>query len=78
MKKKAANGGEGPAAPRVNCLCMGVGPKVTSMLQCKSESAWEHLRNSRVEFLKAVRTLIDERIEQLSRSQKKGTTVTVE
>lgn len=78
MKKKAATGGEASAEPQVNCLCMGIGPKVTSMLQCKSESAWEHLRNSRVEFLKAIRTLIDERIDQISRSQKKGTTVTVE
>jgi hypothetical protein len=51
---------------------------VTGLFQCKSESAREHLRNARVEFLKAIRTLIDERIEYLTRTQKKGTAVPVE
>lgn len=64
--------------PQVKCLCLGLGPKVTAIFQCKSESAREHLRNARVEFLKAIRTLIDERIEYLTRAQKKGTTVPVE
>ena len=38
----------------------------------------EHLRNSRVEFLKAVRTLIDHKIARLSPDEAKGTHVTVE
>jgi hypothetical protein len=67
----------GPEA-QVHCLCMGMGPKVTGLLQCGSESAWQHLRNARVEFLKAIRTLIDERIDYLTKTQKKGTTVAVE
>lgn len=66
------------AQPRVRCLCWGLGPRVTGLFQCKSESAREHLRNARVEFLKAIRTLIDERIEYLTRTQKKGTAVPVE
>jgi hypothetical protein len=66
------------AQPQVQCLCLGLGPRVTGLLQCKSESAREHLRNARVEFLKAIRTLIDERIEYLTRTQKKGTAVPVE
>lgn len=38
-----------------------------------------HFRNSRVEFLKGVRSLIDDRIEHLSRqSEPKGQRVTVE
>jgi hypothetical protein len=64
--------------PQVQCLCMGMGPKVTSMLQCKSESARGHLRNARVELLKAIRSLIDDRIEYLSRTERKGTAVPVE
>ncbi|HUB78443.1 MAG TPA: hypothetical protein VMB03_06595 [Bryobacteraceae bacterium] len=41
--------------------------------------AIEHFRNSRIEFLKAVRSLLDERIAQLSRqADNKGTHVTVE
>ena len=73
MKKKEAE-----TSP-VQCLCMGMGPKLTEMLQCRSEAATGHLRNARVEFLKAVRALIDERITQLTSAQKKkGTTVPVE
>jgi hypothetical protein len=43
-----------------------------------SEGAREHFRNSRIEFLKGIRTLIDERISYLSRHQTKGTRVPVE
>jgi len=78
MSENDAKAAPAPEGAEVNCLCMGMGPKVTAMLQCKSESARQHFRNSRVEFLKAIRTLIDERIEYLSRTQKRGTTVTVE
>ena len=78
MRKKESPQQE-TAQPQLNCLCMGMGPKLTEMLSCRSEGASAHLRNARVEFLKAMRALIDERIEQLSRAQKrKGTTVTVE
>lgn len=78
MSEKETTAAESREESQVNCLCMGMGPKVTAMFQCKSESAREHMRNARVEFLKAIRTLIDERIEYLSKTQKKGTTVTVE
>jgi hypothetical protein len=58
---------------------MGMGPKLTQLLECRSEAAAGHLRSARVEFLKAMRTLIDERIESLSKGQKKrGTAVPVE
>jgi len=44
-----------------------------------SEATRDHFRNSRVEFLKGLRSLIDDRIEYLSRqSETKGTHVTVE
>ncbi|MCS6954263.1 MAG: hypothetical protein RMK57_16710 [Bryobacterales bacterium] len=66
-----------PMQPQVKCLCCGLGPKVTAMLEWKSETAREHFRNARIEFLKAIRTLIDERIEYLTRARK-GTTVPVE
>ncbi|MCC7175968.1 MAG: hypothetical protein IT159_12295 [Bryobacterales bacterium] len=73
MKKKES------ATSPVQCLCMGLGPKVTEMLQCRSDAAAGHLRNARVEFLKALRVLIDERIAQLTTAQKKrGTAVPVE
>jgi len=77
MKKREAT--VEAAHSQANCLCMGMGPKLTEMLQCRSEAAAGHLRNARIEFLKAVRTMLDERIEHLAGAQKKkGTTVTVE
>ncbi len=75
-KKKAA--ASEAAESQVKCLCMGMGPRLTELLECRSHAAADHLRNSRVEFLKAIRTLIDERIEHLSRPQRKGTAVPVE
>jgi hypothetical protein len=43
-----------------------------------SDATRDHFRNSRVEFLKGIRSLIDDRIAHLSREQTKGTHVTVE
>jgi hypothetical protein len=43
-----------------------------------SDATQNHFRNSRVEFLKGVRSLLDERIEKLSRPEQKGQRVTVE
>jgi hypothetical protein len=43
-----------------------------------SESTRDHFRNSRVEFLKGLRNLLDERISHLSRDESKGTHVNVE
>ena len=43
-----------------------------------SESTRDHFRNSRVEFLKGLRSLLDERISHLSKDEAKGTHVTVD
>jgi hypothetical protein len=43
-----------------------------------SDASMDHFRNSRVEFLKGLRSLIDDRIGNLSRHEAKGTRVTVE
>jgi hypothetical protein len=43
-----------------------------------SETTHDHFRNSRVEFLKGIRSLLDDRIAHLSRQERKGTHVTVE
>jgi hypothetical protein len=60
------------------CLCREVLRRVDEVFGLKSEAARQHLRNSRIEFLKAIRSLIDERIEHLSRVEQPGTKVTVE
>jgi hypothetical protein len=43
-----------------------------------SATARQHLTNSRVEFLKALRAMLDARIEHLSNEPPKGTKVAVE
>ena len=43
-----------------------------------SPAVKQHLMNSRVEFLKAIRAVIDQRIERLSGAAQRGTRVTVE
>jgi len=43
-----------------------------------SESTRDHFRNSRVEFLKGIRSLLDERIAHMTRDQAKGAKVEVE
>jgi hypothetical protein len=43
-----------------------------------SEATRGHFKNSRVEFLKGMRSLIDDRIAHLSQEEPKGTRVTVE
>lgn len=47
--------------------CLGISPTVR-----------QHLTNSRVEFLKAIREILDERIERLSSQPQQGTKVAVE
>jgi len=43
-----------------------------------SDATRGHFRNSRIEFLKGIRSLIDDRIAHLSREHAKGTRVVVE
>jgi hypothetical protein len=60
---------------------MGAGPQATAVLKSISlGGANEHFRNSRIEFLKGIRSMLDSRIEKLQRreQQRKGTSVPVE
>lgn len=43
-----------------------------------SDEVKSHFRNSRVEFLKGIRRIIDERIDRLSKNESKGTRVNVD
>ena len=56
-------------------MCVNVAPFFRNLW---SEDTRSHFRNSRIEFLKGVRNMIDDRIARLSRQEKHGTTVTVE
>ena len=46
--------------------------------KCWSDATKDHFRNSRIEFLKGIRSLIDDRISHLSKQETKGTKVAVE
>jgi hypothetical protein len=64
------------SAPRTGCLlCSTVMPLLDRMW---SEATNDHFRNSRVEFLKGIRSLIDDRIAHLSKNESRGTHVVVE
>ena len=59
------------------CLCRELIDTVRDFVGI-SPTVRRHLSNSRVEFLKAIRQVIDERIDHLSEQGQKGTKVAVE
>lgn len=59
------------------CPCREIVDTVREYLGI-SPTARQHLANSRVEFLKALREMLDSRIEHLSSQAQKGTKVAVE
>jgi hypothetical protein len=67
MEDKAAQG------------CFICGTALPFIEKCLGADTVGHFRNSRIEFLKGMRSLIDERIAYLSKeAEHKGTHVTVE
>ncbi len=64
-------------ATHERCLCYEVLDLFRSRLGV-SPRVRQHLANSRVEFLKAIREVIDERIEHLSKPTQQGTKIRVE
>ena len=65
------------AQPQERCFVCGVARPFFRNLW--TDATRNHFRNSRIEFLKGVRSLIDDRIEHLSRrNEPKGQHVTVE
>jgi hypothetical protein len=69
---------QGQTVVHERCLCRELVDQVRECLGV-SPQVREHFMNSRVEFLKGIRAIIDSRIEQLSRSgQQHGTKIAVE
>ncbi len=56
------------AAPQINAVLDNMWPQNTR----------EHFRNARIEMLKGMRSILDARIDRLSKHAAKGTKVTVE
>ena len=67
------------AAPHGCFFCTVAAPQIEAMFShCWPEETQEHFRNARIEMLKGIRTLVDHRIERLSRQAPKGAKITVE
>ena len=60
-------------------FCNVAGPQIEAMLDhLWPEETQKHFRAARVEALKGIRTLLDARIERLSKHSQAGTKITVE
>ena len=59
------------------CLCEEMLGRIQEVFGV-SPNVRQHLTNSRIEFLKAIRTVLDERIERLSGREQHGTKIAVE
>jgi len=69
--------GTGQAVIHERCLCREI---VDQVRECfgVSPQVREHFTNSRIEFLKGIRAIIDSRIEHLSQASHRGTKIAVE
>jgi hypothetical protein len=67
----------GERATHERCMCYEVLDHLRSALGV-SPAVKQHLANSRIEFLKAIRSVIDDRIEKLSAKGQQGTRIAVE
>ncbi len=80
MNDTAERASEPTETPCAGCVCGGKGPMLSQMLELMmpTAAAGEHFKNARLEFLKGVRELLDQRIQSMSEKQPKGTRVNVE
>jgi hypothetical protein len=65
------------SAAQERCPCLEIMDFFRARLGVSAEVR-KHLENSRVEFLKAIRVVLDERIERLSKAAQHGTKIAVE
>ena len=73
-------GESAPRSARIDAICDRIrqGLETISDALTPPEAARKHFRESRIEFLRGVRELIDHRIDHLSRRGNEGTRITVE
>ena len=62
--------------PLIDSVCLGLKNFLREVEP--SEEVCQHFRNARVEVLKGLRQMIDNRIERLSRDEQQGQKITVE
>jgi hypothetical protein len=79
MEEKTTSAGTASQAAQHGPGCFFCNVALPLMEHYWSEATRDHFRNSRIEFLKGIRSLIDQRIEHLSKHEPQaGTHVTVE
>lgn len=80
MSEERRDDGQAVPPARPDCLCMGIGPELTQLLRRlgPGDQAWDQVRTASVEVLKALRALIDQQIESMSREPERGTRVKIE
>lgn len=69
--------GAGQAVIHERCLCREIVDQVRECFGVPPQVR-EHFTNSRIEFLKGIRAIIDSRIEHLSQAGQRGTKIAVE
>jgi len=62
---------------REQCVCNEFAAHLQDLFGV-SPAVREHLQNSRVEFLKAIRSVLDEKIERMSKRGERGASIAVE
>jgi hypothetical protein len=77
MNKKSNRSQKMAAEP---CLCQGAGPVLSDVLRRLGppEAARQHFEAARLEFLKGLRAILDERIAHRSKAKGKGEKIAVE
>ncbi len=73
---ETAPGANQPVAQE-RCLCREIVDSFREQFHVPAE-VQEHFKNSRIEFLKAIRAMIDSRIEKLSSASQRGAKIAVE
>ncbi|HVW84041.1 MAG TPA: hypothetical protein VHB50_05155 [Bryobacteraceae bacterium] len=70
----------GQAHVHAHCICCEANEAIGKFFRNigPSEDAAEHFRQSRIEFLKGIRRILDDRIERIGRTGRRGTHVVVE
>jgi hypothetical protein len=76
-EQQASQQATGEGAARERCTCHEVFDHLREAFGVPP-AAKEHLANSRIEFLKVIRSVIDARIERASKTARQGTRIAVE
>jgi hypothetical protein len=76
-EQQASQQGPGDRVVNERCVCREVVDRLQDLFGV-SPAVREHLSNSRIELLKAVRAVIDDRIERLSGTGRQGAKISVE